>query len=336
MALRHHLARPLRAAIGLVCSLAMVACGGAAAPSAGGGSGQAVDLSTVTLRVGDQQRRLETMLRAAGQLNGLKYQVQWAEFPSGPPMLQAMAGGALDLGSVGDTPPIFSAAAGGTGAEVRIVAASSAGGDRDQILVPGGSGITSAAQLKGRRVAVAQGSAAHLTLLLALQRAGLSWSQIDPVFLQPPQAQAAFGTHQVDAWSIWYPFIAVAVSDGGRMLVDGRPLDPGYGFLVSNVTSLRDAGASAGLADLLHRVKLAQVWANAHLPEWSALYAQISGLSLAQATETERSQEATYVPVDGTVQQAEQSAADAFTTAGLIPKVDISKILDSRFNRSIV
>src|SRR5437660_2671463 len=103
-----------------VLALALSACGGQS-PQAGasGSPGQAVDLSTVTLRVGDQERRLETMLRAAGQLNGLKYQVQWAEFTSGPPLLQALSGGALDLGAVGDTPPIFSAAAGGPGADIR-------------------------------------------------------------------------------------------------------------------------------------------------------------------------------------------------------------------------
>jgi sulfonate transport system substrate-binding protein len=320
-----------RLAVCLASAVLLLACGGAV-PAPSGGGGTAGDPSGVTLRVGDQQRRLETMLRAAGQLEGLKYQVQWAEFPSGPPMLQAMAGGALDLGTVGDTPPIFSAAA---GSGIRIVAASSTGGDRDQILVPAGSGTSTIAQLKGKRVAVAQGSSAHLTLLLALQKAGLAWNQIDPVYLQPPQAQAAFGTRQIDAWSIWYPFIAVATSGGGRMLLDGRQLDPGYAFLVSSVDSLRNAGTSAALADFLRHVKTAQVWANAHLAQWSALYAQISGLSLDQATQTERSAEATYVPIDDRVRQAEQDAADAFTNAGLIPsKVDISMYLDTRFNGS--
>jgi sulfonate transport system substrate-binding protein len=317
-----------RLTVCLASVLALVACGGTAVQSDAG----ATDMAAVVLRVGDQQRRLETMLRAAGQLDGLKYQVQWAEFPSGPPMLQAMAGDALDLGTVGDTPPIFSAAA---GSGIRIIAASSTGGDRDQILVPGGSSIGSVAQLKGRRVAVAQGSSAHLTLLLALQKAGLTWSQIEPVYLQPPQAQAAFGTHQVYAWSIWYPFIAVAMSDGGRMLLDGRQLDPGYGFLVSNVESLRNGGTTAALADFLRRVRAAQVWANGHLGEWSALYAQISGLTLEQSTETQRNNEATYVPIDDRVRKAEQEAADAFTSADLIPtKVDISKYLDTRFNGS--
>lgn len=319
----------VRLAICLASAGALLACGGTATPGAGGA---AADLSGVTLRAGDQQRRLETMLRAAGHLDGLKYRVQWAEFPSGPPMLQAMAGGALDLGTVGDTPPIFSAAA---GSNIRVIAASSTGGDRDQILVPAGSGITTVEQLRGKRVAVAQGSSAHLTLLFALQKAGLTWNQIEPVYLQPPQAQAAFGSRQIDAWSIWYPFIAVATSGGGRMLLDGRQLDPGYGFLVSNVDSLANAGTSAALADFLRRVKVAQVWANSHLAQWSALYAQISGLTLDQATQTERSTEATYVPLDDKVRKAEQDAADAFTNAGLIPsKVDISKYLDTRFNGS--
>ena len=37
----------------------------------------------------------------------------WAEFPAGPPLLEALNAGAIDFGSVGETPPIFAQAAAG-------------------------------------------------------------------------------------------------------------------------------------------------------------------------------------------------------------------------------
>lgn len=39
-------------------------------------------------------------------------QVRWVEFQFGPPLLEALGAGAVDLGTVGDTPPIFAQAAG--------------------------------------------------------------------------------------------------------------------------------------------------------------------------------------------------------------------------------
>src|SRR6266480_5489991 len=37
--------------------------------------------------------------------------IKWIEFTSGPPLLEAMSTSSVDLGAVGDTPPIFAQAA---------------------------------------------------------------------------------------------------------------------------------------------------------------------------------------------------------------------------------
>ena len=49
---------------------------------------------------------LEDKLKAAG------YKVVWTEFPSGPPLLEALNVGAIDFGNTGEAPPIFAQAAG--------------------------------------------------------------------------------------------------------------------------------------------------------------------------------------------------------------------------------
>lgn len=332
------MARLVSGTLAALVALTLAACGESTASTqqaSGASGGQSVDTAGVTLRLGDQERRLQTLMQAAGQLESPKYKINWGEFSSGPPMMQALSGRALDLGAVGDTPPIFAASAGGSGADIRMVAASYPGGDKDEILVPSGSGIKDVSQLKGKKVAVTQGSSAHLTLLLALQKAGLQWSDIQVSYLQPPAAQSAFATHQVDAWVVWYPFIAAAHSAGGKTLEDGTHLDPGHSFLVSNTASLQDRAKVAALRDFVHRVALAEKWAHSHLSEWSKLYAQISGLTLDQATATEKAALTQYVPIDASVKQAEQKAADAFATAGLMPKVDLSKNFDTRFNPDI-
>ena len=66
-----------------------------------------------TLHVGDQEGTgAEALLQAAGLLNTLPFKVQFDDFTSGPPMLQAMGSGSIDVGGVGDAPPVFAAASG--------------------------------------------------------------------------------------------------------------------------------------------------------------------------------------------------------------------------------
>jgi sulfonate transport system substrate-binding protein len=320
-----------------VAAVALAGCGtssgsaGVSTTSAGkGAEGASVGLSSVTLRVGDQVHLVQTLLQASGELRGVAYRLQWNDFSSGPPLLAALSSGNLDAGLVGDTPPVFAAAA---HESVKIVAASSDDGDRiDAIVVPPASPITSVAQLKGKRVAVAEGTSGNYMLLAALTRAGLSWDDITPEYLQPPDALAALKTGSIDAWAVWYPFVGLAVSEGARVIETGQQLDPGYDFVVSPPGSLANAGTAAAIGDFLRRLKAAQLWADAHTAEWAASYASLTGIPLSVARVTTTVESHThYLPITGAVVQAEQQLADEFRSVGLIGPVEVASIVDGRF-----
>jgi len=121
------------------------------------------DLASLTLNVGDQKTELQSLLAAAGELDDLPYKIKWATFTSGAPELEALNAGAVDFAGTGNTPPIFSAAAGG---KIVIVSAGRDSATGDAVLVPRGSSVRTVADLKGKRVAVAKGSSAHGNLLL--------------------------------------------------------------------------------------------------------------------------------------------------------------------------
>ena len=123
-----------------------------------------IDLSGVTLRVGDQVNITKSALEAAGQAD-TPYRIEWATFSSGPPLLEALNADAIDIGGVGDAPPIF-AAVRRRGDQGRPGHADPP--DHQGILVPSGSDITDVADLAGKTIAVAQGSSAHWVLLKAL------------------------------------------------------------------------------------------------------------------------------------------------------------------------
>ena len=60
-------------------------------------------------------------------------------------------------------------------------------------------------------------------LVRALERAGLNYEDIRPVYLPPADARAAFESHSVDAWAIWDPYYAAAEQAGSaRLLVRRR------------------------------------------------------------------------------------------------------------------
>src|SRR5690242_11265704 len=104
---------PLALPAGLLLLTACGDDGGAdsAAPAETTPSGQ-TDPSGGTPRIADLQGFTSQTFEAAGQLDDLPYEIEWAEFPSGPPAIEAMNADALDVGSMADTPEIFAVSGG--------------------------------------------------------------------------------------------------------------------------------------------------------------------------------------------------------------------------------
>src|SRR6478752_7561955 len=225
------------------------------------------DLAGLTLQVGDQKGGTESLLRAAGQLNDLPYQVQFSTFTSGPPQIEAATAGKIDFAITGNTPPIFGAAA---GAKVKVVSAYNGGGVGDQILVQSDSPIRAVADLRGKRIAVGKGSSAHGNVLAQLNRAGLSPSDVTLVFLQPADALGAFTQRQVDAWAIWDPYTAQAEADVPvRSIAEATGVTNGAGFGIASDEALADPKRNTALSDLLVRYAKAVRWAKDNPDRWA-------------------------------------------------------------------
>jgi sulfonate transport system substrate-binding protein len=324
----------LLALVAAGCSSAS-AGGSQAASSAGAGSAAAAgttDVSKVTLHVGDQAGSgAQALLTASGLISKLPFKVSWSDFTSGPPMLQAMAGGAVDIGSVGNAPPVFAAAGGDA---VAIVGAFQANPHGSALLVPSNSPIHSIAQLRGKRIAVAQGSSADYHLLTVLKKAGLSVHDVTLVYLQPAEGLTALASAHVDAWDIWSPFIEQGeTQDHARQLVSGVGYGSPYSFTVASRGALADPAKAAAIRDYLKLLSQAHAWAATHQAAWAAVWAKATGLSSAIMTQAAQDDSTTAVPITAVVISSEQQVANAFTAAGLIPgHVDLAKFVDTAFN----
>jgi sulfonate transport system substrate-binding protein len=342
-----HARRPFRAsgpllplALSLLTAGALAAACSSSSPGSATASGSAgasgsvssAQLKSVTLHIGDQAGSgSESLLTAAGLINKLPFKADWADFTSGPPMLQAMGAGSVDIGAVGDAPPIFEAAGGG---KIAVVAATVADPQAAALLLPKGSTVTSVAQLKGKTIAVSEGSSANYHLLAVLKEAGLSVKDVTVDNLQPAQALAAFASGHVAAWDVWSPYIEEAqVQHGARVLVNGSPIGKTFSFEVASRAALADPAKAAAIRAYLQLIAQAHTWANTHAAAWAATWSQATGLPASLMTTAAEDDTAVTVPISPGVIGSEQSIANAFTAAGLIPgHVDFANYAVSTFN----
>src|SRR3954468_7037851 len=202
----------------LAMGLALAACGVQADPARELRIGYQKSASLLVLQ--KAQGTLEKRLAPQGVA------VKWVEFPAGPQLLEGLNVGAIDVGFVGEAPPIFAQAA---GARFVYVGNDPASPTTEALVVPKDSPLKSVADLKGRKVALNKGSNVHYLLVKALEKAGVKYSEIEPVFLAPADARAAFERGAVDAWVIWDPFQAAAeAATGARTLADGTGIVANY------------------------------------------------------------------------------------------------------------
>lgn len=306
---------------GLTLPLIASSCAGDSSISteqaAGSDTAEAGQLASTTVRIGYQRTTDLDLLRTRGELDRrlqeLDSAVEWSLFQSGPPMLEAMNAGSLDFGGIGDAPPIFAQAAGGEFYYVSVIPYSS---ETQDIIVPQNSLIQSAADLRGKKVALQRGSSAHYLLLRVLEAEGIPVNEVEVVSLSPADARGAFEQGSVDAWSIWDPFLAVAQQRGNiRELKVGQERRT---FLLASRSFTRNH------ADLLRIILEATEengeWALQNREELAEQFARETNLPKdIMAIVNDRRN---WIPeaVNEQVQVEQQSVADAFYKAQIIPK----------------
>jgi sulfonate transport system substrate-binding protein len=272
------------------------------------------------LRIGYQKSAVNLVI--AKQLGWLEKRfpstkVAWLEFPAGPQLLEALAVGSLEFGLTGDAPPVFAQAA---GKDLVYVGAEPPKPDSSAILTQADSPLRSLADLKGRKVALQKGSSAHYLLLRAVEKAGLQWSDIQPVYLTPADARAAFERKSVDAWAIWDPFYAATeLAVQPRVLANGRGLSNNNSFyLAARGFASQHPQALAVLFEELTRAdRLAQddrKQAIRLISDFSGLDAGVVSLFLT------RRPRSPVAPLAGATVADQQRVAQAFFQIGLIPK----------------
>lgn len=181
-------------------SLALTACGSDDTPSTAGASGR----PELTLNVG----YIDTSINGVGvtaTATELKLwdkaalKVKLVPFTNGPTQIQAMQAGQIDVGYIGAGAVWMPA----SGQATIIVPSETSTGD--VVLASKASGITSPADLKGRKIAAPDGGSGELILALALLNQGLSLKDVERVTLDPPSIVTAFVGDKIEGAGIFSP-----------------------------------------------------------------------------------------------------------------------------------
>ena len=280
----------------------------------------AIDPTVKQLRIGFQKSSINFAITKQQKLLEQEFpnaKVTWNEFPAGPQILEALAVGSIDVGVTGDAPPVYAQAA---GKPLYYIAYETAKPLASAILIPKGSSLKQLADLKGKRIALQKGSSAHFLLVQAVRKAGLKWSDIQPIWLTPADARAAFQKGAVDAWAIWDPYYAsTELEDQAKVLATGKNLSPNYTFYLAAPNFVQQHPQA--VTGLLKQINQADRWVQQHQSETADLIGKSTGLKPAVSSlfVQRRPRPSAAAPLNAKVIAEQQQLADIFSQQGIIP-----------------
>lgn len=275
---------------------------------------------TTTLNIGFQKYGILPIVKAKGELEktlaAQGIQVKWVEFPAGPQLLEGLNVGSVVLGEAGEAPPIFAQAA---NPNLVYVANQPAAPSAEALIVQKDSPIQSIQDLKGKRIALNKGSNVHYLLLKLLEENNLTLSDIQPVYLPPSDARAAFEKGAVDAWVIWDPFLAAAEHQiHARVIANGEHLVSNHQFYLSDRQFAENHPQVLNI--VVTTLNQTTDWVKTHPDDAAKLLEKPTALEF-DILKTSISRMGFGVqPISEKVAKEQQYVADAFFAQKLIPK----------------
>ena len=153
------------------------------------------------------------------------WEIEWRKFASGAEIIAAMASGDVKVSELGSSPMTIAMS---QGVDIQMFMLAIVIGQAESLIARDGSGITSVADLKGKRVAVPIGSTAHFSLMGALQHEKVPVSEVTIMGMPPDQIAAAWEQGAIDAAFIWEPAQSRIIKTGKRIL--GADTTASWGF----------------------------------------------------------------------------------------------------------
>jgi len=275
---------------------------------------------TRVVRIGHQRFGALFYLKAKNSLENrlakMGWSVEWTEFAAGPPILEAIGKGKIDLGYAGVASPIFAQS---EGVPFVYIANDSALPGSIGIIVPQDSPIRTLADLKGKKIAATQKTAGHYLLIRALTQAGLQLKDAQLVDLPPPKAQEAFVRGEVDAWAIWQPFLAeLQETMPVHFLANSDGLMNDRSFYLASRSFASDFPDIVKI--VMGETRQMATWITKNPQRAAEFISARTGMKISTAIMLTKSHRYDLLPIQDRAVEEQQRIAEIFFRLGLLPE----------------
>lgn len=298
-----------------------------------GCSAAAADSTTVVVGTPNTTGLHRTLVASGQDQNTAQYTIEYADFDSTPPLIEALNAGEVDIASGGETGVLFAI---GNGADIALTGAYYTDEDAvSAVLVKNESDAQSLSDLKGKSIALPHYTKQHYQLAEAIEAEGLTWDDFDIINLDTTTGLAALNNGEVDAFIVWDPNAAATeLENDSRVLLNLFDVSADPGAIYVRRGALEDEATKDALVDTSERIVGADAWVADNQDEWAEQVAELSGLSPEVAEHyVSRSAETSFGPIDEEVIDAWQAQVDYFVETGQISeRYDVADYVDNSFD----
>lgn len=251
----------------------------------------------------------------------------WSKFTSGPPLLESLVSGRVDLSWLGDGAAISGVA---NKLPFEVIGLISEGRDLNTILVPTGSPIATVENLKGKTVGAAKGTTSHVFLIKVLQAAGLTQQDVKIINLQFDDGQAAFEAGKLDAWVTIDPYVTLNVQQKKASVLDVKTEIYAPVSMIAHTEFAKEHPDL--VVEFLKQYDKAVKWQNDNLDEAAGLYAaqtKIPAGIIKQVLSRSATRLSAYTPES--LQAQEESAGILLQNQFLKQKADFKSAINDSF-----
>lgn len=138
-----------------------------------------------------------------------------SNFTSGKQCLNTVVGGAAEIATTAEAPTTAAAMS-----KLPIAFLARMEYSNLKTLTRAGANISTAADLKGKRIAYTAGSGSEVYTMALLKKAGLTLKDVKATNLRPQDMAVALATGDIDAYNIWEPHVANGLKALGDKAVE--------------------------------------------------------------------------------------------------------------------
>jgi ABC-type nitrate/sulfonate/bicarbonate transport system substrate-binding protein len=141
----------------------------------------------------------------------------FVKYDSGPPMIEAVRQGRLDLASVGSVAFLMGLS---QGLDWTMIGINPEGAYAQGLVAHNDSKILTPSDLKGKRVGLVQGATAQFGFLMMMRQHGIRAEQVTVVNMAPETQLQALQTRQIDAAMVWEPWMHRMMRSANARIVE--------------------------------------------------------------------------------------------------------------------